>query len=164
MAFIDHDEIKKFGRDFFIVFNFPGPPHLHVFMGIDLLCCFIEFFPLEDGIHSLDGADANLAVRRDIFRVQPPDVIKFRKFTVVVTGRIPHELLFGLLPQVFRIDQKQDAFGIRKFEQTVNRGDGGEGFPAAGRHLDQRTGSVFPEGFFKVCNRSDLAIPQPFNR
>jgi hypothetical protein len=41
---------------------------------------------------------------------------------------------------------------------------GSERFPYDGRHLDQRTRSVFPEGFFKVGNRSDPAIPQSLNR
>ena len=69
VALINNDEIKKFGRDFFVVFDFPRRPRFHIFMGIGLLCRLIEVFPLEDGIHPLDGADAHLAVRRDIPRV-----------------------------------------------------------------------------------------------
>jgi len=59
--------------------------------------------------------------------------------------RDAHKLLFGLFPQVFGIHQKQDTTGIGKFQQTVNCGDGGEGFPASGSHLNQGAGFGIPK-------------------
>ena len=50
--------------------------------------------------------------------------------------------------------------GTGKLQEPVDRGDGREGLAGAGCHLYEGTGPVFPERFFQILYRNDLAITQ----
>ena len=65
-----------------------------------------------------------------------------------------------LLAEVACIHQKQDAFGPAKFEQAIDRGDGGEGFAGAGGHMNQGAGLVQGQRLFQAGDGTYLAVTQ----
>ena len=89
------------------------------------------------------------------------DVVELGELAVVVVRQVGHEFLLGLLAEVLRVDQEQDALGIGVLEQAIDGCDGGEGLAGAGGHLDERAGPVVLEGFFQIFDRRDLAVAQP---
>jgi hypothetical protein len=67
----------------------------------------------------------------------------------------------GLFAEIPRVHKKQDAFGVGVFQEAIGRGDGGEGFSGASRHLNEGAGAVVLERLFQLLNRFNLAIAQP---
>ncbi|MCS1408501.1 MAG: hypothetical protein M2R45_01677 [Verrucomicrobia subdivision 3 bacterium] len=128
---------------------------------MNLLGAFVHLLILQERIHPLDGADADLAILGDKGRSKALDVVEFRELAVVVAGHIGHELLLGLLAQIPGVHQEQDAFGAGVFEQPVDRGDGSVGLARAGCHLNERARAVVLEGRFQVPDSVDLAGSQP---
>ena len=63
------------------------------------LCGFIHFLTLQDGVHPLNGADADLDVIGDIGAVQAANTVKLGKGAVVVIRRIGKEFPLRLLAQ-----------------------------------------------------------------
>lgn len=161
MAFIDDDKIEKLDGYFVVVADRDGFFRLPVrFVGVVLFGALVELFVLQDRIQPLDRGDAHLAIGRHIARVEPLHVVEFGEFALVVVGLELHKLLLGLFAQIPGIDQKEYPFGIGEFQQPVDRGDGRESLPRAGRHLDQRFGPRLPEGLFQVGDGVDLAKPE----
>ena len=88
---------------------------------------------------------------------------------VVLGGELPLGLLdrelvefeLGLLAQVRPVDQEQDPLGVRVLDQPVAQVRGGERLPGAGRHLDQRPGTVLGQRLLQVADRLGLLAPQP---
>ena len=88
------------------------------------------------------------------------DVVFFGEFVAVGGADELLEFVEGLLAEVVSIDQEEDAFGAGVFDEPVAEVDGGEGFTAAGGHLDQGAGAIFSEGFFEVENAFNLDAPE----
>ena len=55
---------------------------------------------------------------------------------VIVSGLVFQKFLFGLFAKISCVNQKEDAFGIRKLEQAVNEGAGRKCLARPGRHLN----------------------------
>jgi len=68
-------------------------------------------------------------------RAKPLNVIEFGKLPVIAVGLIPNKFLFGLFIQVFRIYQKQYAFGIRVLQQLVHKDAGSKRIIRSGSHM-----------------------------
>lgn len=81
-------------------------------------------------------------------------------FGGIIERHIGHHFLLSLLAKIFGIDQKQNALGIRIFEQAVNRGDRGVGFARAGCHLDQGARTTRLKRGFQIDDGGFLAIAQ----
>ena len=101
MAFIDNDAVEKFRGVLFVIDDlFCG---LCVGSGLleegFFLCGFIHFLTLQDGVHPLNGADADLDVIGDIGAVQAANTVKLGKGAVVVIRRIGKEFPLRLLAQ-----------------------------------------------------------------
>ena len=101
MAFIDDDAVEKLRGNLFVIDDlFCG---LCVGSGLleegFFLCGFIHFLTLQDGVHPLNGADADLDVIGDIGAVQAANTVKLGKGAVVVIRRIGKEFPLRLLAQ-----------------------------------------------------------------
>ena len=101
MAFIDNDAVEKFRGIFLVVDDLfrrlrVGPGLLKEGF---FLCGFIHFLTLQDGVHPLNGADADLDVIGDIGAVQAANTVKLGKEAVVVIRRIGKEFPLRLLTQ-----------------------------------------------------------------
>ena len=101
MAFIDDDAVEKLRGILFVIDDlFCG---LCVGSGLleegFFLCGFIHFLALQDGVHPLNGADADLDVIGDIGAVQAANTVKLGKGAVVVIRRIGKEFPLRLLAQ-----------------------------------------------------------------
>ena len=99
MAFIDDDAVEKLRGNLFVIDDlFCG---LCVGSGLleegFFLCGFIHFLALQDGVHPLNGADADLDVIGDIGAVQAANTVKLGKGAVVVIRRIGKEFSLRLL-------------------------------------------------------------------
>ena len=78
MAFIDDDAIEEFGRIFFIVDDLFCRLRVRAALFEEgfFLCRFVHLLALEDRIHALDRADADLDIIRDIGAVQATNSVK----------------------------------------------------------------------------------------
>ena len=99
---------------------------------------------MEDGIHPLNGGDADLGIGRDVGGSEAGDGVEFGELAVVVVGGVGEELLLGLLAEVAGVDEEEDAADAGVFEQAVDRRDGGEGLARTGGHLDEGAGGGRP--------------------
>lgn len=90
------------------------------------------------------------------------DIIQFREFSVVVNGLVFQKLLLSLFSQVSGIHEKEDALGLCMFEQTIDKGAGGESLACPGGHLNQGLGPIFLKGFFQIFNGNNLGRAQAF--
>ena len=116
MAFVNDDEVEKLGCDLTIIDNRHRFFGLNHFRRINLFGGFVQLLALQERIHALDSADADLAVLGDVRRFEPLDVVEFGEFSVVVAGHVSHEFLLGLFAQMLGIYQKEDALGVSVFE------------------------------------------------
>ena len=138
MAFIDDDAVEKLRGIFLVVDDLfrrlrVGPGLLEEGF---FLCGFIHFLVLQDGIHPLNGADADLDVIGDIGAVQAANTVKLGKGAVVVIRRIGKEFPLRLFAQRFGVYKEQDALHLAELQQAVCRRDRRKGLACAGCHLD----------------------------
>ena len=117
MTLVDDDEIEELG------WNLAAIDHRHRFLGPNLQLCGIDLFgslvqllALQERIHALDGADADLAIPADKGRLEALNTVKLGELAVVVAGHVGHERLFGLFAQIPCVHEKQDALGVGMFE------------------------------------------------
>lgn len=85
MAFIDDDEVKKFDGDVRVVDDGQRLFRQHHLRRADFFGCLVEFLIFQKRIHSLNSADANLAVFCDEGSFQALNVIQ--KNSSVKSGR-----------------------------------------------------------------------------
>ena len=108
MTFVHNNTIKKFWRIFCIIYHF----FWRLGIGSCIFCkgCFlsrfIQFFTFEDRIHSLNRADANLNIRRNIRRFQSTYSIKLRKRSGIIIWCISKKFTLCLFSKTFGIHQK----------------------------------------------------------
>ena len=159
VAFVDDDEVEKLRRNLAVVDNRHRLLGLNQLRRVDLLGGVIHLLALQERIHALDGADADLAILGDEGRCKALDVVKLGELAVVVAGHVGHEFLLGLFTQIPGVHEKKDALGVGVFEQPVDRGDGGVGLARAGGHLDERARAVVLEGRLQLLDGADLARP-----
>jgi len=162
VAFIDDDEVEELGRDLFVVGD--GERFLSSrsrLGGIRLVLALGHLAPLQNGIHPLNRGDADLGIGRDMRRGQPLGGVDRSEGSVVVGRRVGEELLLGLLAEVPRIDEEEDAFHPGVLEEPVDRSDRGEGFPRSRGHLHEGAGFRLSERGLEIRDRVDLAIAQP---
>ena len=101
MAFINDDAVEKFRGILFVVDDL----FCRLRVGSSLLkegfflCGFVHLLALQDGIHPLNGADADLNVIGDIGAVQAANTVKLGKGAVVVIRRIGKEFPLRLFAQ-----------------------------------------------------------------
>ena len=161
VALIDDDEVEELGRDLFVVDDGERLLALRTGLGGVLLVLALGHFPpLEDGIHPLDGGDADLGICGDVGGGEALGGVDGGEGAVVVGGGVGDELLLGLLAEVAGIDEEEDAANLGVLEEAVDGGDGGEGLAGAGGHLDQGAGLGLGEGGFEVGDGIDLAVAQ----
>jgi hypothetical protein len=161
VALIDDDEIEELGRDFLGVGDGERfAAAVGALGGVFILGGGVEFAALEDGIHPLDGGDADLGVGRDVGRGEAGDGVEFGELAVVVGGHVGEELLLGLLAEVAGVHEEEHAADAGVLEQAVDRRDGGEGLARAGGHLDEGAGLGGLEGSVEVGDGVDLAVAQ----
>ena len=153
-------KVEELGRNLVVIDNRHRFFACNHFRRIDLFDGFVQLLALQERIHALDGADADLAVFGDIRRFEPLDVVEFGEFTVVVTGHVGHKFLLGLFAQMLGIYEKEDALGVSVSEQPVDRGDGGVGLARASGHLNEGAWTVIFEGYFELLDGVDLARSQ----
>ena len=92
--------------------------------------------------------------------LQVLDVVQLGELAAIVGGDELVELLEGLLAQVVAVHQEEHAFGPGMLNQAVDEVDGGEGFAAAGRHLDQGARPVGGEGGLQMGDGFNLGFPK----
>ena len=160
MAFVDDDEVKKLKWNLAVIDDRHRLFGLHHLRRVDLLHGFIQLLVLQQRVHTLDGADADLAVLGNEGGFQPLHVVQLRKFTVVVTRHVGHKFLLGLFTEIPGVHQEQDPFGVSVLQQTIDRCDGGVCLAGPGRHLDEGPRAVVPQRLFEPFNRCDLARPE----
>ena len=93
-------------------------------------------------------------------RGEAGDGVEFGELAVVVGRGEGEELLLGLLAEVARVDEEEDAADAGVLEQAVDRRDGGERFSRAGGHLDEGAGAGILKGDIEIGDRLDLAVAQ----
>ena len=97
VAFVDGDEVEEFGWDFGIVDDVERVFGSELaLVRVLLFQAFVEGLVFKDGVHALDGTDADLAAPGDERGLEALDVVELGEFAVVVVGDAGHELLFGL--------------------------------------------------------------------
>ena len=116
VAFVDDDEVEKLGWNLVVIDNRHRFFWLNHFRRIDLFDGFVQLLALQERIHALDGADADLAVLGDVRRFETPDVVELGEFPVVVTGHVSHAFLLGLFAQMLGIYEKENPLGVSVFE------------------------------------------------
>ena len=161
VALIDDDEVEEFGRHTVAVDDGERLFRLGELFGrAALLGGLVERLVLEDRVEALDGADADLTVGGDVGGFQALDGVELGKLPVIVRGSVGHELLLGLLAEIFRVDEEEDALGLGVFEETVDGGDGREGLARARGHLDEGPRAGLTEGGLEIGDSDLLAITQ----
>jgi len=164
VAFIDDDEVEVLDGDFLVVGDGKGFLAARSGLGgVVLLVGGVEFLALEDGIHPLDGGDADLCILRHVGGLEALDGVELGELAVVVVRGESHELLLCLLAEVLGIDEEENALGACVFKQAVNGSDGSECFPGAGGHLDEGAGTGGFKGDFLFGDGIDLAVAQSFD-
>ena len=78
VAFVDDDEVEELGRNPAVIDDRHRFSGLHHLRRVGLLGGFIHLLFLQERVHALDGAYANLAVPGDEGRFQPLDVVQAR--------------------------------------------------------------------------------------
>ncbi len=124
-----------------------------------LLQLVFDLLSPEHGVQTLDGGDGHLADRVDGVRSQTLDIVELGELATVVGREVALELTEGLPAQVVAIHQEEDASGTRKFDQMVNKTDGGEGLAAVSGHLDEGARAVLGEGLLQIGDGFDLGVP-----
>ena len=160
VTFVDDDEVEKLGWDLVVIDNRHRFFGLNHFRRVDFFDGFVQLLVLQERIHALDGADADLAVLGDEGRFEALDVVKLGELAVVVTGHVGHEFLLGLFAQILGVYEKEDPLDVSVFEQPVDRGNGGVGLARASGHLNEGARAVLFEGCFELLNGVDLARSQ----
>ncbi len=120
----------------------------------------VQLFATQDRVEALDGGDANPADVVEVVAGQALHVVQLAQFAAVVRGNELLELAQGLPPQVAAVHQKEDTPGVGQLNQPVDDIDRGEGFTAAGGHLDQGAGLVRDQRLLQVGDGLDLGRPQ----
>ena len=161
VAFIDDHEIEELGRDFSAVNDRKRlAAALGALGGIFIFGRLIEIAALENGIHALDGAYADLSILGHMARGETGDGVKLGELAVVVRWRVSKKFLLGLLGQVAGVDEKEHAFGTGVFEEAVDRADRGEGFARAGGHLHEGTRFGSAKRRLQLRDGIDLALAE----
>ena len=88
--------------------------------------------------------------------MQVLDDVFLAKLVVVVGRSVGVKLFLGLAGQVAPVYQKQHAPGSAKLDEAVDEADAGEGFAAAGGHLDEGLGLIGGEAFFQVGDGAEF--------
>src|SRR5512134_3099714 len=70
------------------------------------------------------------------------------------------EFLQGLPAEIAPVNEEQDPLCPAELDQPVQEGNGSEGLAAAGRHLDERAGTVLGKRLFEVLDRDYLRRPE----
>ena len=161
VAFVDDDEVERLHGHRRVVANQLGllGGLLHFVQG-NIFGRVVDGFARQHGIHALDGRDDDLRMRVDGAAGQALHVVQLGEFSAVVGRGVSHELLVRLPAKVARVHQKQNAFGLAELEQTINRGDGGEGLARAGRHVNEGARLVQRQRGFEPGHGADLATAQ----
>ena len=163
VALIHHDHIEEFRWDPGVVHNGLRPPHQGGAMPIKrrlLLQGRIELgLSLKDRIQALNGGDHHLVHRIDSVVAQVDDVVQLVELAAVIGRGVRLELLECLTAQVASIHQKQHTPRTTLRDQPVRRGNGGEGFAAAGGHLEQSPQPPIADARLQVFHGPDLGRP-----
>ena len=123
MALVDDDEVEELGRQSGTVDHRRRLSRLHQLRRVDLLGRGVHLLALEDRVHALDGADADLAVAGHERRGEPLHVVQLDELPVVVARYVGHELLLRLLAEVAGVDEEENALGVGVLEEAVDRGN-----------------------------------------
>jgi hypothetical protein len=107
VALINDHEIEELWRDSLAIdhrewFAFPVGSLGRVL----ILGGFVEIAALENGIHPLDSADADLGVLRDVPRGEALNGVKFGELAIIVGRSVGEKFLLGLLRKVAGVNQK----------------------------------------------------------
>ena len=162
MTFIDDNAVEKLRRVFVVIYNRFGLLVVRsaLFKGGRFLKGFVHFFPLENGIHALNCADADLDVLRNVRTVKTLYAVNLGERAAVVVGLIGEKFLLRLLAQGFCIDQKENPLHLAEFQKPIRRRDCRKRFACAGRHLHQRFRTVVRKRFIEILNRRYLAFSE----
>ena len=161
VAFVNDDDIEHLNRHFRVVIYRNGLFDKGAFVRVIAFETFVQFFPFQDAVHPLNGADANLRRWVNVAARKPLYRIEFRKLPFVIVRSVTLEFLFGLFAQVFGVNQKEHAFGLYGlFQQTVNGCNGRKCFARTRSHLHQSSRLVRPERFLQFGDGVYLAISQ----
>ena len=159
VTLIDKDEVEELYRHLGVIgYGYRLFRFGELFCRIALFQGFIQLFILEDGVHTLNGADADLGVLRHIRTFESLHCIEFGELAVVVTRRKGEHLLFRLFTQVLGVHQKQYPLALGVFENPVHGRDGGIGLTGTGSHLYQGSGFIQFEGVFQIDDCRFLAV------
>lgn len=167
MAFVSDDEVEGFNGDGGIVGDGLGQLSKLVPGGGGALFLFVAGGDLaadEHGVEALDGGDADLADGVDFIAGEELGVIEFGELAAVAGGDELLEFVEGLAAEGFAVDQEEDAFGAGEFNEAVDEVAGGEGFAAAGGHLDEGAGVACRRGILRVCGWPSFGLARGLAR
>ena len=161
MTFVDDNEIESLdGNGGIVAYRLFLGGALLQFVEGDIFGGVVDGLAAENGIHALNGGDADLRVGVDGAGAEALDVVKLGEFAPVIGGRVGHKLLMRLLAEVAGVHQKEDALGATELEQTIGGGNGGEGFARAGGHVDEGAWLAAGQGSLQSGDGADLAVAQ----
>ena len=142
VAFIDHDEVEHLDGNLGVVDDWQRLLEKRI-LRLEQRAFFVlfleVFLTLEHRVESLDRRDADLRSRSDRVLLQMLNAVLLGELVAVDGTDELLELIERLFAQVVSIHQEKDPFGIGVLDEPVAEIDGGEGFAAAGRHLDEST-------------------------
>ena len=90
VTLVDDDAVEEFGRVLGIIYNFLGGFGIsgNVFVEGGLLGGIVQLLAFEDGVHSLDGADADLYALGNIGGLESVDTVDLREGSGIVGGSV----------------------------------------------------------------------------
>ena len=158
MTLIDDNDIKELRWIFWVIYNFLGS--LIIYRGsLKHRLKFrrlVYFFTTKDGVHTLNGADANMCWVRYKPRLQAVDPIKLRKRAVVIIRPVCKKFPLGLFAKALGINEEQNTVDTGMLEQAIYSSDCSKGFTGSGCHLYKGFGSIGSKRLFQLVNRRYL--------
>src|SRR6185437_8846594 len=95
--------------------------------------------PLQHGVETLDGGDADLGDRIQLVRLHALDVVKLSERSILIRRYEFLEFSFRLLAKRSAVYKEQNAASACILDEPINEIAGGESLAATGCHLNEST-------------------------
>ncbi len=158
VTLIDHDQIKKLDRILRTVTDLHRAFQRRNFIQRNKLRPLIERLTAKNRIHPLNRRDTHMGILRNLGCCQPAHIIQLGKQTRIIIRAVFAKLLLSLFSEIFRIDQKQNPFCLRKPQKTIDGRDRRKCFSRSGRHLNKSTRAVFGKRLLQIQDCPCLAL------
>ena len=162
MAFVNDNAVEEFRRilfvvnDFFRCFGICG----NILVKRDFFRGFVQFLSFENGVHSLNGADADLHTVGNIRGLESMYAVNLRKRARIISRFIGKKLSFCLFAKAFGINEEKNTVHFAVFQKSVCGGNSSKSLSGTGSHLHQCFGTIVSKRSIKIFNCCNLTFAE----